>query len=210
MGMKLRTRAGFILALVIIGAVLASAVTEYFDTEPPLKHHVTTGKVGTNPDGTVWVAEFIKDKVVFNYTLPASSVHSRYLYYAASSIVAVPNYSQELKLERTEDGYYAVYYPARDATIPLTNLATYEETREKTVLLEAYKLFSNSASDIRVLSKIQNKPFAINGVFTLIHNDGSTTINGYVLTVDNKHYLVIVDLKEGNVKKVEEIDFEYK
>ena len=61
MGMKLRTRAGFILALVIIGAVLASAVTEYFDTEPPLKHHVTTGKVGTNPDGTVWVAEFIKD-----------------------------------------------------------------------------------------------------------------------------------------------------
>ena len=210
MEFRARNRTMLIIVLVLIGSVLAYAVTRYFEDHADVKHHVTTGKVGTNPDGTVWVAEFIKDKVVFNYTLPASSVHSRYLYYAASSIVVVPNYSQELKLERTEDGYYAVYYPARDATIPLTNLATYEETHEKTVLLEAYKLFSNSASDIRVLSKIQNKPFAINGVFTLIHNDGSTTINGYVLTVDNKHYLVIVDLKEGNVKKVEEIDFEYK
>ena len=210
MGMDLKARGILILALVVIGAVLASAVTEYFDQEPPLKHHVKAGKVGTNPDGTVWVAEFIKDKVVFNYTLPASSVHSRYVYYSSVSIVAVPNYSQNFELERTEDGLYTVYYPKREATIPVTNLKSYESSRDDTTLVETYDLFSRSISDIRILSKIHDSPFAINGIVTLIHKDGSTKLSGYVLTVDGLHYMVMLDQKQGSVIAINEIEFEYK
>ena len=210
MGGELRSRGILILALVVVGVLLASAVTEYFDQTPPLKHHVSTGTVGTNPDGTVWVAEFIKDKVVFNYTLPASSVHSRYVYYSSFSIVAVPNYSQEFELERTEDGMYAVYYPKRKATIPVTSLESYERGKDDTVLVDVYDLFSKSVGDIRVLSKIHESTFAINGVVTLIHKDRSATISGYVLTVNNKHYMVMLDPKQNIVIAVTEIDFEYK
>lgn len=210
MGEDLKSRGILIIALIVIGFVLASAVTEYYEKEPPLKHHVTTGKVGTITDETVWVAEFIKDKVVFNYTLPASSVHSRYVYYSSISIVAVPNYSQKFELERTEDGFYTVYYPKRSATIPVTNLKAYESTRDETILVEAYGLFSKSVSDIRVLSKIHEDPFAINGVVTSVHKDRSTTITGYVFTVNEKHYMVMLDDKQGIVIAVNEIDFEYK
>ncbi|TRO60023.1 hypothetical protein E2P71_00970 [Candidatus Bathyarchaeota archaeon] len=210
MGFDLKNRFLVILALLITGAVLASAVTQYFGTEPPLNHHVTTGKVGTNPDGTVWIAEFIKDRVVFNYTLPASSVHSKYLYYAAVSIVAVPEYSQEFRLVRTEEGEYAVYVPERDATVLVSNLRTYMMQYEDTVLLEAYSLFSKSIDDVSVLSKVHEKDFAINGVVTLIHKDMTTSISGYILTVGNNYYLVMMDLKMYNVKEIRSIEFEYK
>ncbi len=210
MVLELKNRFLVILALLIAGALLASAVTWYMEKEPPLTHHVTTGKVGTNPDGTVWVAEFIRDRVVFNYTLPASSVHSKYLYYESVSIVAVPSYSQGFRLERTEDGQYAVYIPARRATVLASNLETYQRQYENTILLEAYSLFSKSVSDVRVLSKIHDSEFAINGVVTMIHKDGTTTISGYVLTAEGKHYVVMYDLKEKYVKEVREIQFEYK
>ncbi len=209
--MDIKSRGILILALVVIGAVLASAVTEYLDQGPPLKHHVTTGKVGTNPnDGTVWVAEFIKNKVVFNYTLPLGAVHSRYVYPSSVSIVAVPDYSQEFELDRTEEGLYAVYYPKMDATIPVTNLEAYLRLKEDTILLEAYDLFAESVQDVRVLSKIHDKPFAINGVVTFIHKDGFTSINGYIFTVDEKSYSVVIDYKDHFVKQVEEVSFEIK
>jgi hypothetical protein len=210
MKLELRNRFLIILALLLVGAVLASAVTWYLEKEPPLTHHVTTGKVGTNPDGTVWVAEFIRDRVVFNYTLPHSSVHSKYLYYESVSIVAVPLYSQDFQLERTEDGQYAVYIPARKATVLVSNLETYLRQYEDTVLLEAYSLFSRSVGDVRVLSKIHDSKFAVNGVVTMIHTDGTTTISGYVFTADGKHYVVMLDLKENYVKEVREVQFEYK
>jgi len=210
MGLKLRHRFLVILALLMAGAVLASVATWYLQREPPLTHHVTTGRVGTNPDGTVWVAEIIRDKVVFNYTLPHSSVHSKYLYYESVSIVAVPLYSQDFELERTEEGQYAVYIPAREATVLVSNLKAYQRQYEDTVLLEAYSLFSKSVGDVRVLSKIHDSKFAVNGVITLIHSDGTTTISGYVFTADGKHYVVMYDLKEKYVKEVREIQFEYK
>ena len=210
MGLKLKNRFLMILVLLIAGAVLASVVTWYLEKEPPLTHYVTTGKVGTNPDGTVWVAEFIRDRVVFNYTLPHSSVHSKYLYYESVSIVAVPLYSQDFELERTEDGQYAIYIPARKATVLVSNLEAYQRQYEDTVLLEAYSLFSRSVSDVRVLSKIHDSKFAVNGVVTLIHTDGTTTISGYVLTSEGKHYVVMLDLKENYVKEVREVQFEYK
>lgn len=210
LGADIKSRGILILALIIIGVVLASAVSEYAVKEAPLKHHVKTGKVGTNPDGTVWVAEFIKDKVVFNYTLPASSVHSRYLSYSSASIVAVPNYSQNFKLETTEDGQFAVYYPQRSATILLDDLESYERTRDDTILVEAYGLFSESISDIRILSKVQESKFAINGVVTLIHKDGSAKITGYVLTVDGMHYMVMLEQSYNRVIAVTELSFEYK
>jgi len=210
MGFDLKNRFLVILALLIIGAVLASAVTQYFGTEPPLNHHVTTGKVGINPDGTVWVTEFIKDREVFNYTLPASSVHSKYLYYEAVSIVAVPKYSQDFEIVRTEEGLYAVYVPEREAIVLVSNLETYMRQYEDTVLLEAYSLFSKTISDIRVLSKVHEAKFAINGVVTLIHKDRTTTISGYILTVGEDHYMVMIDLKENYIKEVSSIEFEYK
>jgi hypothetical protein len=210
MELKLKSRFLIILALLITGAALASAVTWYLDKEPPLTHHVTTGKVGNNPDGTVWVAEFIRDRVVFNYTLPASSVHSKYLYYESVSMVAVPNYSQGFELERTEDGQYAVYIPARRATVLVSNLEAYMRQHENTILLEAYSLFSRTVNDIRVLSKIHDSEFAVNGVVTQIHSDWTTTISGYILTAEDKHYAVLLDLKENFVKEVREIQFEYK
>lgn len=211
MGVDLKGRSILIIALVIIGAVLASAVTEYIDQGEPLKHHVTTGKVGANPnEGTVWVAEFIKNKVVFNYTLPLGAVHSRYVYPSSVSIVAVPDYSQEFKLERTEEGLYAVYYPKYEATIPVTNLDAYLRLKEPTVLLNAYDMFAVTVQDVRILSKIHDEPFAINGVVTFIHKDGYTSINGYILTVEDKHYSVIVDFKDHFVKSVDEITFEAK
>jgi hypothetical protein len=208
--MDLKGRGILILALVVIGAVLASAVTEVFDQEPPLKHHVKAGKVGTNPDGTVWVAEFIKDTVVFNYTLPASSVHSRYVYYSSISIVAVPKYSQDFELERTEDGQYIVYYPSFKASIPVNSLESFVEGKEGTDLVKVYGLFAQSVSDIRVLSKIHESTFSINGIVTMIHRDRSTSIDGYVLTADNKHYMVMLDGKHQRVVSFTEIDFEYK
>lgn len=210
MEFNVKNRALVILGLLIIGSILATAVTRYFAGDPQLNHYVTSGKVGTNPDGTVWVTEFIKDKEVFNYTLPASSVHSKYLYYSAVSIVAVPSYSQDFELVRTEVSEYAVYVPSREATVLVSNLAEYMSDYENTVLLEAYSLFSDSMSDISVLSKIHESPFAINGVVTLIHKDMTTTISGYILTVDEKHYLVMYDVKEGYLKSVEEVEFEYK
>lgn len=210
MGFDLKNRFLVIIALLIIGAVLASAVTQYFGAEPPLNHHVTTGKVGTNPDGTVWVTEFIKDREVFNYTLPASSVHSKYLYYEAVSIVAVPKYSQDFEIVRTEEGLYAVYVPEREATVLVSNLKTYMGQYEDTILLEAYSLLSKTISDIRVLSKVHEAKFAINGVVTLIHKDRTTTISGYILTVGKDHYMVMIDLKENYIKEVSGIEFGYK
>jgi hypothetical protein len=198
------------LVLLIIGAVSASAVTRYFDKDPLLTHHVTSGKVGTNPDNTVWVTEFIKDREVFNYTLPASSVHSKYLYHESVSIVAVPNYSQGFELVRTEEGQYAIYIPEREATVFISNLESYMSDYEDTILLEAYTLFSRSISDVRVLSKIHEGKFAVNGVVTFIHKDRTTTISGYILTVGKTHYMVVLDLKDGYLKEVRSIDFEYK
>ena len=208
--MELKTRGLFILALVVVGALLASAVTEYYSQEEPLKHHVTSGKVGTNPDGTIWVAESFKNDVLFNFTLPASSVHSRYITYSSILIVAVPDYSQDFELSRTVEGLYTVYYPARTATIPVSNLKSYESTRDKTILVEAYHLFSQSLSDVRVLSRIQESSFAINGVVTSIHKDGSASINGYILTVGKLHYMILLDEDYGRVVAVTQIDFEYK
>ena len=210
MGLELRARVVLILTLVVVSALLASAVTEYYDREEPLKHHVTSGKVGKNPDGTLWVAEVIKSDVVFNYTLPASSVHTRYVYYSSVSIVAVPNYSQEFELRQTEDGQYAVYYPARSATILVSNLAEYESTRDKTTLVEIYPLFSTSVGDVRVRQKIDDSPFAINGIVTLIHKDGTSSISGYLMTVDKKHFMVMLNDDLDSVIAVTEIDFEYK
>jgi hypothetical protein len=45
---------------------------------------------------------------------------------------------------------------------------------------------------------------------TLIHKDRSTSITGYVLTVNEEHYMVILDEKQGLVTEVKEIIFEYK
>jgi hypothetical protein len=199
-----------IIALIIIGAALASTVTKYLESEAQLNHHVTTGKVGSNSDDTIWVAEFIKDKVVFNYTLPASSVHSKYLYYEAVSIVAVPEYQQNFEIVRNEEGQYAVYIPERDTIVLTSNLENYMKQYEDTILLKGYSLFGESLSDIRVLSKVHESKFSVNGIVTIIHSDRTTSISGYILTTEDAHYMVMMNIKEKNIKEVRSIEFEYK
>ena len=46
MGFEFRNRVLLILSLLIVGALLASVVSRYITPDEPIKHSVSTGKVG--------------------------------------------------------------------------------------------------------------------------------------------------------------------
>jgi hypothetical protein len=58
MGYEIKNRALLILSLLIVGTLLASMVSRYITQDEQINHFVSTGKVGTNSDGTVWITEF--------------------------------------------------------------------------------------------------------------------------------------------------------
>jgi hypothetical protein len=207
MAHEFRNRVLLIMSLLIVGTLLASVASRYITQDEPIKHSVSTGKVGSNADGTVWVTEFQNQRVIFNYTLPEGAVHSRFLEYASSSIVAVPSYSQGFELERTENAYYNIYIPERDTSVPLSDLYEYAETYDKTILIEGYRMLDIAIGDVRVLSKIHDVPFGINGVVTDIHKNRTTSIIGFILSVDGKHYMIRMEPKSKTVKSVTEISF---
>ncbi|MBT3284948.1 hypothetical protein HN807_04595 [Candidatus Bathyarchaeota archaeon] len=207
MGLEIKNRAMLILFLLIVGTLLASVASRYITRDEPIKHSVSTGKVGSNADGTVWVTEFENQRVIFNYTLPEGAVHSRFLEYSSCSIVAVPSYSQGFELERTENAYYNVYIPEMDASVPLSELYEYAESFDKTILIEGYWMLDIAINDVRVLSKIHDVPFGINGIITDIHKNRTTSILGFILTVEGKHYRVMIEPKWKMVKLIEEISF---
>ncbi len=161
------------------------------------------GKAGENPDGTVWVAEYYRGKKVFNYTMPNGSVHSWFVSYADVFTVAVPSYSQGFELERTETGDYNVYIPEQDVAVPIKHLGEYLD--DPTVLDKAYPMLHYAISDIRVLSKIHEDSFGINGVVTIVLDDYMTTrIIGFTLTTKDGLWAVVLD-DDGRVMLVEDI-----
>ena len=129
----------FLLILIpfVVGSLLGFTASKYIEPEPPIVHHVTTGKVGTNVDGTGWVSEYFRGREVFNYTLPYGAVYSWFVSYADVFTVAVPLYSQDFELERMESGDYNVYIPERDVSVPVKFLAEY--LQDLTILDRAYR-----------------------------------------------------------------------
>ena len=94
-----------------------------------------------------------------------------------------------------------------DASVPLSELYEYTEAYDKTVLIEGYRMLDMAISDVRVLSKIHDVPFGINGVVTDIHKNRSTSIMGFILSIEGKHYKVMIEAKDKTVRSVTEISF---
>ena len=189
--------------MLLAGSILAYVTTRYTEPEPQIIHHVTMGKAGTNPDGTVWVTEYYQGHQVFNYTLPKGAVYSWFVSYADTFTVAVPSYTQNFTLERTETGSYNVHIPETDAAVPINHLGEY--LQDPTVLDRAYPMLRYAIKDVRVLSKIHNKPFGINGVITtILDRDMSTIVRGFTLTVEDELWAIVLD-EDGRVILVEEI-----
>lgn len=177
--------------------------TRYADHEPQIIHHVTMGKAGSLQDGTVWVTEYYKGCQVFNYTLPKGAVYSWFVSYADTFTVSVPSYNQNFKLIRTEKGEYDIYIPEAEATVPISHLDEY--LQDPTILDRAYPMLPYAIKDVRVLSKIFDQPFGINGVITtIIDQDMSTIICGFTLTVGDELWAIVLD-ERGRVIIVEEI-----
>ncbi len=190
------------LALLIVGVGMAVLYTRYTEPEPQIIHHVTMGKAGENPDGSVWVTEYYWGQEVFNYTLPKGAVYSWFVSYADVFTVAVPSHSQNFELERTEAGGFNVYIPESDNSVPIRFLG--ESMDDSTVLDRAYPMLQYAISDIRVLSKIHEGPFGINGVVTQILGRDRTIIVGFTMTTGDDLWAVVLD-DDGRVIVVEEI-----
>ncbi|MBN2336080.1 hypothetical protein JXL21_11020 [Candidatus Bathyarchaeota archaeon] len=192
-----------IAALLVAGSTLAYVTTRYTEPEPQIIHHVTMGKAGEKSDDTVWVAEYYCGREVFNYTLPRGAVHSWFVSYADTFTVAVPSYKQNFTLERTETGGYNVYVPETGVSVAINHLGEY--LRDPTVLDHAYPMLRFAIRDVRVLSKIHDKPFGINGVVTtILDRDMSTVIRGFTMTAEDKLWAVVLD-EDGRVILIEEI-----
>lgn len=190
------------LALLIVGVVMAVLYTRYTESEPQIIHHVTMGKAGENPDGSVWVTEYYWGQEVFNYTLPKGAVYSWFVSYVDVFTVAVPSHNQGFQLERIETGGYNVYIPETDNSVPIRFLA--ESIDDSTVLDRAYPMLQYAVQDIRVLSKIHEGSFGINGVVTQILDRDRTIIVGFTVTTGDDLWAVVLD-DDGRVIVVEEI-----
>jgi len=208
-----RNRTLLIIALVIVGAVLAFIATVYLKDNPSVQHHVSTGKVGTNKDGTIWIAEYIKERKVFNYTLPYSSVHSKFIANENMFIVAVPDYEQNFRLieDDEEDPPYLLYIPEFDTSVSFDNLVNvYEDRGQKTEINSVLGLFIIAFRDVRVRALIIDEEFSINGIVTQVHKDNSVTNNGFIIKVNNQHYLVYIEKTYKIVSEFKEINFDIK
>ena len=161
------------------------------------------GKAGTTPDGTSWVAEYYMGYEVFNYTLPHGSVHSWFVSYADTFTVAVPSYSQGFELERTDTGNYNVYIPESGTSVPINHLGDFME--DSTILDSAYPMLQYAINDVRVLSKIHDTPFGINGVITkILDNRMNTVVYGFTFIAEEHLWAVVLD-EDGRVIIIEEI-----
>ena len=137
-----------------------------------------------------------------NYTLPPGAVHSWFVYYADTFTCAVPTHNQQFQLQRTTTGNYQVYIPETDATVPINHLAEY--LQDPTILDRAYPMLQYAINDIRVLSKIHDTPFGINGVITTIPDPYHTIITGFTINVNEELWAIVLD-EDGRVIIVEQI-----
>lgn len=213
MEFHVRNRTLLIIALVIVGAVFAFIATVYLKDNPSVQHHVSTGKVGTNKDGTVWIAEYIKERKVFNYTLPYGSVHSKFIANENMFIVAVPDYEQNFRLieDNEEDPPYQVYIPEFETSVPFDNLDNvYEGHGQKTELNSVLGLLKIAFRDVRIRALILNEEFNINGIVTQVHKDNSVTNSGFIIEINNQHYLVNIEKTYKIVSEFKEINLDTK
>ena len=213
MEFRLRNRTVLIVVLVLAGSVLASVASTYLKDQPLVEHHVSTGKVGTNPDGTVWIAEFIGGDKVLNYTLPYGSVHSQFIVKEKVFIIAVPDYTQNFNLvpEGTDEGTYLVHIPEFDEDVSMGDIDTaYWQNGQNTELNEVYDLLEYAFRDSRVRDLIIEQKFGINGVMTMAHKEPPSSHIGFILLVEDRHYLIRFDSGFFSVKEFKEISFDTK
>ena len=176
--------------------------SQYLEREPPIVHNVAIEKSDDEIDGTVWITEYYRGQMVFNYTLPQGPIYSWFVSYADVFTVAVPSYTQNFTLERTESGNYRVYVQEADVYVPVNLLGDY--LNDETILDKAYPLFSLAVHDIRVRAKVHEKPFGICGVITkILSGPRSTRIIGFVINVEEELWAVVLD--NESVMLIEEI-----
>lgn len=213
MEFRVRNRTVLIIVLVLVGSVLAFAVTRYLEDNAPVQHHVSTGKVGTNPDGTVWIAEFIGETKVLNYTLPYGSVHSMFIVNEYFFIIAVPEYTQKFHLIRNGTGEtsYLVHIPEFEEDVPFEGIDTaYWQRGQNTELNEVYDLLEYAFRDSRIRELITDEEFGINGIVAKVHKESPVNKIGFILLVKDRYYLVRFDSSFYSVKEFKEISFETK
>jgi hypothetical protein len=148
------------------------------------------------------VTEYYWGHEVFNYTLPKGAVYSWFVSYADVFTVAVPSYSQGFQLERQDSGEYYVYVPEEDNSVPIQFLGEYLD--DPTVLDRAYPMLQYAVRDVRVLAKVHEGSFGINGVITQITDRYRTFIVGFTFTTGDDLWAVVLD-DEGRVMVFEEI-----
>ena len=208
-----RNRTLLIIVLVLVGSVLAFAVTKYFEDHAPVQHHVSTGKVGTNPDGTVWIAEYIGETKVLNYTLPYGSVHSQFIIKENVFIITVPEYTQKFHLipDGTGETSYLVHIPEFEEDVPFEGIDTaYWQRGQNTELNEVYDLLEYAFRDRRIRELIIDEEFSINGIVATVHKDSPVTHRGFILLVKDRYFLVRFDSSFYSVKEFKEISFDTK
>jgi hypothetical protein len=213
MGALGRNRTLLIVVMVLVGSVLAFAVTRYLQDHVDVEHHVSTGKVGTNPDGTVWIAEFIGDTKVLNYTLPYGSVHSQFIIKENIFIISVPEYTQNFNLvpDGSSESSYLVHIPEFEINVAFGEIDTaYWQRGQSTELNEVYDLLYYAFRDTRVRELIADEGFGINGIVTRIHKEPTYDKIGFILMVNDRHYLVRFDSSFYSVKEFREISFDTK
>jgi len=207
---RIRNRTLLIIGLVIVGSALAYAVSKYLG-EPPVQHHVTTGKVGRNEDGTVWIAEYIGDWKALNYTLPYGAVYSRFIFDEFLFILAVPEHAQDFRLVRStsEDSGYLVHIPEFDEDVPIDDMGdAYESHGQVTELNDVYYMLEIAIEDARVLSLVRDMEFSINGMSVHIVEDYGPMNSGFVFQVGDTHYLVVLHRYQRRVVYFDDILFD--
>jgi hypothetical protein len=197
--------------LIVVGGLMASLATNYLAGENYTEHHVTTGKVESNPDSTVTVSKSIKKHEIFNYIFPNSSIYCAFDEDAGGFLVAVPEYTQdfELIIGDAEAYTYFIYVPQFDMTFPLESLGTvWMQHGQYMTLVEAFPLLTYAVRDPEFRSMIVDHKFSVNGLLSKLHKDGSVTLDGFVLQVDGVNYKVMLDTRFNTVTFIQEFEFE--
>jgi hypothetical protein len=209
--MNVNRRVLVIVLLIIIGALMASLVTKYLEGENYSEPHVSTGKVTSNPDSTVTVSKSTKKTELFNYILPNGSIFCEFDEDAGGFLVAIPDYTQDFRLHTgdAETHTYFIYVPQFDMTFPLESLSNaWMQYGQYTALVEAFPLLTYAVRDPEFRSLILDHEFAINGLLSKQHKDGSVTLDGFVLQVEGVNYKVMLDTRFNTVKFIREFVYE--
>jgi hypothetical protein len=209
--MNVNKRVLYIVLLIVLGGLMASLATKYLEGENYAEHHVSTGKVTSNPDNTVTVSKSTKKTEIFNYILPNNSIFCEFDEDAGGFLVAVPDYTQdfELIMGDAEAHSYFIYVPQFDMTFPLESLSNaWLQHGQYTALVDTFPLLNYAVRDPEFRSLILDQVFTVNGLLSKLHNDGSVTLDGFVLHIEGFNYKVMLDTRSNAVKFIREFVYE--